>query len=36
MVGEGVQGGAWRPLVTGLGWAVGVVDPSDRANPVGM
>lgn len=29
MVGESVQGGAWRPFVLGLGWAVIMVVPSD-------
>lgn len=33
VIGEGVQGRARRPLVTGLRWAISIVKPSDRANP---
>ena len=36
MIGEGVQSGAWGPLVTGLGWAVGIIEASDWANPGGV
>ena len=36
VVGESVQGGAWRPLVTGLGWTEGMIEPSDWANPRGV
>lgn len=36
MVSESVQGGARRPPVTGLGWTVGMVESSDRADPSGV